>query len=128
MKGILGALKFESGDSLIQVFAGLAAKLYSMKLVDILGLLHYDKKGKGIPKHINKMKTTHEEYEYMLDHPTYDSQVSFDKLASEGHQMQKRRLTKRKLTATNHKVFQSEAKRSRPLGHYLKAQSSSFSA
>ena len=96
--------------------------------VDILGMMHYDKKGKCMPKHIIKMKTTHEEYEYMLDHPTYDSQVSFEKLASEGHQMQKRWLTKRKLTATNHKVFQVEAKRSRPLGHYLNALPSSSSA
>ena len=110
-------MKFETGDSRIREFVGLAAKLYSMELVDACGAIRHDKKGKGIPKFVIKKKTTHEEYKAMLFDPSV-SEVSFYKLGSEAHQMQKQRLTKKKLTAYNDKVFQLSSMESRPLGHY----------
>ena len=89
-----------------------------MELVDRDGAIKHDKKGKGIPKFVIKKKTTHEEYRAMLFTPSL-SEVSFYKLASEAHEMQKRRLTKKKLTAYNDKVFQLSSMESRPLGHYM---------
>ena len=82
------------------------------------GELHYEKKGKGIPRFVIKKKTTHDEYRAMLFSPSL-SEVSFYKLASEVRQMQTRRLTKKKLTAYNDKVFQLGPMESRPLGHYM---------
>ena len=89
-----------------------------MELVDRDGAIKHDKKGKGILKFVINKKTTHEEYRAMLFTSSL-SEVSFYKLASEAHEMQKRRLTKKKLTAYHDKVFQLRSMESRPLGHYM---------
>ena len=59
----------------------------------------------------------HKEYKAMLFNPALN-EVSFYKLSSEAHEMQKRRLAKKKLTTYNDKAFQLSPVASRPLGHY----------
>jgi hypothetical protein len=116
-KGMLGALKLENGAKFIAEFVGLAAKMYSILMIDSEGEDESIKKGKGVPARVLKKQATHEAYKKILFEPG-PSEATFRAFRSLKHSIVQLEVNKRMLTAFNDKVFQLNAFESRPLGHW----------
>jgi hypothetical protein len=132
-KGMLGALKLENGSKFIASYVGLAAKMYSMLMIDGHGEDESIKKGKGVPARVLKKHATHDSYRKVLLEPA-PSEATFRAFRSFNHKLAQVEVNKRMLTAFNDKVFQLDALESRALGHWkndqlaVSASSSSCSA
>jgi len=125
-KGKLGAMKLENQTSFIQEYVGLAAKMYSLKMVghadhngDLKGdgVIEEYRKGKGVPTRALLANTTHETYKQMIFNPTMN-RVTFRTLRSKDHVVQQLEIDRKMLTAYNDKVFAFSQFESRPLGHH----------
>ncbi len=126
LKGKLGAMKLENKTSFIQEYVGLAAKMYSLKMVGHAdhngdekgdGLIEEYRKGKGVPTRALLANTTHETYKQMVFEPS-PNRVTFRTLRSTNHVVQQLEINRKMLTAYNDKVFAVSQFVSRPLGHY----------
>jgi len=126
LKGRLGAMKLENKTAFIKEYVGLAAKMYSLKMVghvDHNGNEHEDgctidyMKGKGVPTRALQSNATHETYKQMVFHPSVN-RVTFRTLRSKNHVVQQLEIDRKMLTAYNDKVFAVTQFESRPLGHY----------
>jgi hypothetical protein len=126
LKGRLGAFKLENKTSYVQEFVGLAAKMYSLKMIhhsDYLGNNKDDgefdeyRKGKGVPTRALLANATHETYKQMIFNPS-DNRVTFRTLRSKKHVVEQLEITRKMLTPYNDKVFAVSQVESRPLGHW----------
>jgi hypothetical protein len=126
VKGRLGAMKLENKTSFIQEFVGLAAKMYSLKMVGHAdhngndkgdGSIEEYRKGKGVPTRALLANATHETYKQMIFNPTVN-RVTFRTLRSQKHVVQQLEISRKMLTPYNDKVFAISQFESRPLGHY----------
>jgi len=126
LKGKLGAMKLENKTAFIKEYVGLAAKMYSLKMVGHVDhngndledgcTLDY-MKGKGTPTRALQANATHETYKQMVFHPSVN-RVTFRTLRSKSHVVQQLEIDRNMLTAYNDKVFAVTQFESRPLGHY----------
>ena len=107
-------------------FCGLAAKMYSFKMIGHVDHEGNDKddgitidyvKGKGVPKRALEASATHQTYKDMVMIPSVN-RVSFRTLRSNKHVVEQLQIERKMLTAHNDKVYAATPTFSRPIGHY----------
>ncbi len=125
-KGKLGALKLENMTSEIVEFCGLAAKMYSFKMIGHVDHEGNDKddgitidyvKGKGVPKRALEANASHQTYKDMIFKPSVN-RVTFRTLRSNKHVVEQLQINRKMLTAYNDKVYAVTPTYSRPIGHF----------
>ena len=135
-KGKLGAMKIENRTDFIKEYVGLAAKMYSLKIMGHVDHNGDDKtdgctidymKGKGTPTRALQANATHEAYKEMIFNPSVN-RIRFRTLRSKNHVVQQLEIDRKMLTAYNDKVFAVTPFLSRPHGHYMNNSSSSSSS